>query len=66
MNELIARINNFDSYYEMSDSFQVTERGSYEKQQIKQLLSEVPKEQYKELEKGLNKAGLFNYKRYFI
>lgn len=66
MNELIARINNFDSYYEMSDSFQVIERGSVEKHNIQRLLEQLNKEEFLQLEESLTDIGLFNFKRYFI
>ena len=66
MVELIARINNFDSYYEMSDSFQVIERGSVEKHNIQRLLEQLNKEEFLQLEESLTDIGLFNFKRYFI
>lgn len=66
MKELIAKINSFDTYYEMSDSFRTIDNGSHQKFLIKNELNGLSKKQLTEIEKGLNKNGLFNWKRYFI
>lgn len=67
MEELIAAINDFDNFYEMSDSYVTQETGHMEKTRIRNRLKKVikTKKQLYALYGELNTNGQYAFKRYF-
>lgn len=59
------KINNLDSYYEMSNDINKTIAEEEKKIRIQKQLNTLKPFELKKLEKFLNGTGLLNYKRYF-
>lgn len=65
LNTLVKEINNFDLYYEMSDSHSVYEQGHNEKSKIiLKIKNLIPSEKVK-INKKLNSNGKNCWNRYF-
>jgi len=62
---IITLINNFETYYEMSDDNRVFTRGENEKERIKFLINSLSKIDYFNILKLLNDNGKLNFSRYF-
>lgn len=63
--QLSEMINNFNAYYEMSDSNDVYERGHDSKKEIEKHLAKITTEEKTKLISELNANGIFSYERYF-
>lgn len=59
-------INNFDIYYEMSDSTSIQEAGRKQAETINRKLGNLATHQFEKLYKSLTPVGKIVYERYFI
>ncbi len=65
MKNLTDRINNFDFFYEMSDSHEVYDRGNKEEKSIKAELSSLNENELREVLTGLDNSNMEWINRYF-
>lgn len=63
--QLVKRINNISTYYEMSDSPKVWEKNEREKKQVDIEIKKLPKSQKTLISKQLDTKGKQNAERYF-
>ncbi len=65
LEQLAEQINNFDTYYEMSDDARVIDKGSEDQALIQTQLDYISDEDLDYVLLHLTKAGMENYNRYF-